>query len=105
MLFRSDETDEALMRRLADASARETAASAEVKLARAALAERIGDNAGLKGEAGRVSWGDSRETRSISLSKIEGQAPDLFEQLRARGLVTTGFTARALRFTPAKGAS
>ena len=100
----ADETDEALMRRLADASARETAASAEVKLARAALAERIGGAAGLHGASGKVSWGDSRETRSISLNKIETTAPDLFEQLRARGLVTTGFTARALRFAPAKGA-
>ena len=96
------ETDEDLLRRLADASHREDVAAAEVKLLRAEIAARIGDNAGLKGTAGRVSWGDPRPTRSLALSRVEERAPEIAAELLRRGLITIGETSRTFRFTPAK---
>jgi hypothetical protein len=38
----------------------------------------------------------------LSLSRVEAEAPDLLELLKARNLVTTAETARPWRFTPKK---
>jgi hypothetical protein len=38
----------------------------------------------------------------LSLSRVEAEAPDLLELLKARNLVTTAETARPWRFTAKK---
>jgi len=78
------------------------AATDEQDTLRSELAAIIGDRKGLRGPAGSISWGSPSVRSSLSLTKVEAEAPDLAELLRERGLITTGETARPWRFTARK---
>jgi len=98
----ADDDAAALLARYAELVALAKSADEEIDAIKGKLSEIIGANKGLRGPAGSVSWGVPSTRSSLSLSKVETEAPDLLEQLKSRGLVSMAETARPWRFTPKK---
>lgn len=98
----ADEEAAGMLSRYAELVAASKWADAEIDTLKGKLAELIGERKGLRGPAGSVSWGTPTVRSSLSLSRVESEAPDLLELLKARNLVTTAETARPWRFTPKK---
>lgn len=101
-VIEADDDTAAMLARYAELVATSKAVDAEIDTIKGKLAELIGDRKGLRGPAGSVSWGTPSVRSSLSLSRVEAEAPDLLELLRERNLVTTAETARPWRFTPKK---
>ena len=99
----ADAEAEALLVEYRDLRARIAVDEDRLGHVKAALVAQIGDGHGLHGKAGKMSWGEPSSRRSISLEKIEKTAPDLHEQLQARGLINISEGVRVCRFTPRKG--
>jgi putative phage-type endonuclease len=101
-VLEADDETAAMLARYAELVASSKSIEDEIDGLKGKLAEIVGENKGLRGPAGSVSWGTPSMRSSLSLSKVESEAPDILEQLKARGLVTIAETARPWRFTPKK---
>lgn len=67
---------------------------------KAQLGAACDDCRGIEGGAGRFLYTPTKGRRSLSLSKLEQERPDLAASLEAAGLITNGRPSRTARFYP-----